>query len=74
VVFTGSAELRTDLGSNTILLDQLLGFIEQHRETVLDERQMAYVVGRIEMKRLGRSTETDEYHVNYVRSKISQRG
>ena len=73
VVFTGSAELRTDLGPNTILLDQLLGFIDQHRERVLDERQMTYVVGRIEMKRLGRSTETDEYHVNYIRSKISQR-
>jgi restriction system protein len=74
VVFTWNAEFRTDLGPNTILLDQLLGFIEQRREKILDERQMAYVVGRIEMKRLGRSTETDEYHVNYVRNKISQRG
>jgi len=73
VVFTGSAELKTDLGPNTILLDQLLGFIEQRREKFLDERQMAYVVGRIEMKRLSRSRETDEYHLNYVREKISQR-
>jgi hypothetical protein len=74
VVFTGNAELRTDLGPNTMLLDQLLGFIGQRREKILDERQMAYVVGRIEMKRLGRSSETDEYHVNYVRKKVSQRG
>ena len=73
VVFTGNAELRTDLGPNTIVLDQLLGFIEQRREKTLDERQIAYVVGRIEMKRLGRSSETDEYHVNYVRKKVSQR-
>jgi hypothetical protein len=72
VVFTGSAELKTDLGPNVILLDQLLGFIEQHREKVLDERQMAYVVGRIEMKRLGRSNETDEYHLNHIRSRISR--
>ena len=74
VVFTGSAELKTDVGANTILLDQLLGFVEQRREKVFDERQMAYVVGRIEMKRIERSQETDEYHINYVRSKIGRRG
>ena len=60
--------------SSGVHRERRIGFIEQHREKVLDERQMAYVVGRIEMKRLGRSTETDEYHVNYVRNKISQRG
>jgi hypothetical protein len=73
VVFTGSGELKTNLGPNVILLDQLLGFIEQRREMVLDERQMAYVVGRIEMKRLCRSNETDEYHLNHVRNRISRR-
>jgi hypothetical protein len=31
------------------------------------------VVGRIEMKRFVRSTETDEYHINNVRSKIANR-
>jgi hypothetical protein len=50
----------------------LLGFVQQPWETVLDERQMAYVVGRIEMKRLRRSLETDEYHLNYVRGRISR--
>ena len=73
VVFTGEAEFKTDLGPSVILLDQLLGFLEQRREKVFDERQMAYVVGRIEMKRLERSRETDEYHLNHVRSKISLR-
>jgi hypothetical protein len=73
VVFTSNAEFRTDLGLNTILLDQLIGFVEQRREKVLDERQMAYVVGRIEMKRFVRSTETDEYHINHVRAKIASR-
>jgi hypothetical protein len=73
VVFTGTAEFKTHLGPNTILLDQLRGFIEQRREKVLDERQMAYVVGRIEMKRHARSAETDEYHINNVRAKMSRR-
>jgi hypothetical protein len=39
---------------------------------VLDERQMAYVVGRIEMKRLRRSSETDEYHLHCVRRRLSR--
>jgi hypothetical protein len=73
VVFTGSAEFKTDLGPNVIFLNQLMGFIEQRREKVLDERQITYVVGRIEMKRLDRSRDTDEYHLNYVRRKISRR-
>jgi len=72
VVFTGGAEFKSDLGPNVILLDQLLGFVERPHDKVLDERQMAYVVGRIEMKRLERSRETDEYHLNHVRSKISR--
>lgn len=70
VVFAGGAEFKSDLGPNVILLDQLLGFVERHHDKVLDERQMAYVVGRIEMKRLERSRETDEYHLNHVQSKI----
>jgi hypothetical protein len=34
---------------------------------------MTYVVGRLEMKRLRRSLETDEYHLNYVRNKIEEK-
>ena len=71
VVFTGDAEIKTNVGPNVIQLNQLLDFIEERREPVLDERQMAYVVGRLEMKRLRRSLETDEYHLNYVRKKVA---
>jgi hypothetical protein len=71
VVFTGDAEIKTNVGPNVIQLNQLLDFIEHRREPVLDERQMAYVVGRLEMKRLRRSLETDEYHLNYVRKKVA---
>jgi len=38
----------------------------------LDERQMAYAVGRIEMKRIRRSIETDEYHMNFLRQKFAR--
>jgi hypothetical protein len=37
---------------------------------ILDERKIAYVVGRIEMKLLPRSTDTDEYHLNFVRRRM----
>jgi hypothetical protein len=73
VVFTGDAKFKTDLGQNVIHLDQLLDFVQQRRDEVLDERQMTYVVGRLEMKRLRRSLETDEYHLNFVRNKISEK-
>jgi hypothetical protein len=33
---------------------------------------MTYVVGRIEMKRLRRSLETDEYHLNLVRQRLAR--
>ena len=72
VVFTGGAEFKTELGPKVIHLNELLEFVQQPRETVLEERQMAYVVGRIEMKRGRRSLETDEYHLNYVRRRVSR--
>lgn len=74
VVFTGEAEFKSELGPQVIHLADLLEFVGHDRQKVLDERQMAYVVGRIEMKRLRRSLETDEYHLNYVRRKIGTAG
>ena len=73
VVFTGDADFKSELGPQVLQLNQVLDFVAQPREKALDERQMAYVVGRIEMKRLRRSLETDEYHLNYVRKKIGNR-
>ena len=46
--------------------------MQQQRGAVLDERQMAYVVSRIEMKRLRRSLETDEYHLNHLWQKFAR--
>ena len=74
VVFTGEAEFKSDLGPQVIHLADLLEFVGRDRQKVLDERQIAYVVGRIEMERLRRSLETDEYHLNYVRRKIGNAG
>ena len=73
VVFTGDAELKSDLGPTVLSLDELIGRLTAAGPPLFDERKMAYIVGRIEMKRLRRSLETDEYHLNYVRRRIASR-
>jgi restriction system protein len=70
VVFTGEAEFKSDLGPTVLKLPGLIPFLTAPRPTLFDERKMAYIVGRIEMKRLRRSLETDEYHLNSVRQKL----
>jgi hypothetical protein len=70
VVFTGDAEFKTDLGPNVVRLAGLIPFLTADRPSLYDERKMTYIVGRIEMKRERRSLETDEYHINHVRSRL----
>ena len=69
VVFTADAEFKSDLGPNVVRLANLIPFLTAQRSVVFDERKMAYVVGRIEMKRNRRSVETDEYHINHLRNR-----
>jgi hypothetical protein len=69
VVFTADAEFKSDLGPNVVRLANLIPFLTAERSAVFDERKMAYVVGRIEMKRNRRSVETDEYHINHLRNR-----
>ena len=64
VVFSGDATFKTDLGKNVILLKDLHPYLRAFRPAQFDERKVSYIVGRIEMRRLQRSVETDEYHVS----------
>ena len=73
VVFTGDARFKTDLGPNVLMLAGLIPFLTAERPVLFDERQMAQIVGWIEMKRNRRSVETDEYHINHVRRKIADK-
>jgi restriction system protein len=70
VVFTGDADLKTEMGDRVVQLNDLGAYFSRSRPTVLDERKMTYIVGRIEMARLPRSDESDEYHVNAIRNRI----
>ena len=71
VVFTGSAEFKTDLGPKVVKLPQLVVAISSDRPAIFNERKMTYIVGRIEMMRLPPSTETDEVHRDFVRRRIA---
>ena len=73
VVFAGDAEFKSDLGPTVLSLDGLVSYMSADRAVLFDERKMAYMVGRIEMKRMRRSLETDEYHLNSVRHRIEAR-
>jgi hypothetical protein len=73
VVFTGTAEFKTEVGPSVLMLHQLLPELSSERPVVFDEKKMTYIVGRIEMKRLRRSIETDEYHRQSVRRRVQER-
>ena len=72
VVFSGDAEFKTDCGPSVLKLCQLTDYLSTGRPTLFDERKMAYIVGRIEMKRLRRSVETDEHHLNSLRRRLGK--
>lgn len=74
VVFTGNAEFKTDLGPVVMKLPKLIAHLAVDRPVLFDERQMTYIVGRIEMKRMRRSLETDEYHINRIRQRAKAFG
>jgi len=71
VVFTADAEFKTDLGPSVVKLTGLIPFLTANRPVVFDERKMAYIIGRIEMKRERRSLETDEYRLNHLRDRLA---
>ena len=73
VVFTGSAEFKTVRVPGVLKLVELMTYLAQERPVIFDERKMAYIVGRIEMQRLRRSIETDEYHLNSIQQRILSR-
>jgi hypothetical protein len=70
VVFTGEAVFKSDLGPTVLKLPELIACLSAERPILFDEQAMACLAGRIEMARMRRSLETDEYHLNYVRRHI----
>ena len=72
VVFSGNSEFRTELGKSVIELSDLKNLVEEKEENIISEKMMTYIVGKIEMCRMPRSLETDEYHMNFLESKFKE--
>lgn len=66
IVFSGKAQLGAAFGPNALLLADLQRYFNAPRCAILDEATMRYVIGTIEVSRLPRSAETDEYHVQSI--------
>lgn len=73
VVFSGDAELKGDFGPTVFRLPQFVNYLNEYRPVIFDERKMAYIVGRLEMKRKRRSLEMEEYHLSSVRRRVEAR-
>lgn len=71
VVFTSDAEFKTDLGPTVLRLSQLADCLTRERPILFDEATLTRLVGMIEMHRLRKSLETDEYHINHLRKRFA---
>ena len=49
VVFSGDSEFKTEVGINVINLNSLSKHINEDTDSVINEKMMTYIVGRIEM-------------------------
>jgi restriction system protein len=72
VVFTGDAEFKTDLGKQVLHLPQLIAFLTINRPVLFNEEKLAQIVRMIEINRLRRSIETDEYHINHLMKRLGK--
>jgi hypothetical protein len=71
VVFTSDAEFKTDLGPTVLRLSKLAGYLTGERPILFDEATLTRLVGMIEMHRLRKSLDTDEYHINHLRKRFT---
>ncbi|MCE9645279.1 MAG: NERD domain-containing protein [Chloroflexi bacterium] len=70
VVFTGSAEFKTEIPKNVFYLDQLANHINTFQEDVITTNRMQFCVGRIECTRYQISRKTDVEHQEFLNRKF----
>lgn len=63
VVFSGTAEFKTDLPLGVVRLDQLVAFVRERGEAVMSRNRLQFCVGRLETSRLAISRKTDVEHI-----------
>lgn len=69
VVFTGSAEFRTDVPTGVFSMASFISYIEGHTREVLPLNHVHFCIGRLEAARLAVTRTTDIDHVRELRSR-----
>lgn len=64
VVFTGSAEFKTEIPPGVYRLREMVGHIRAQTDIVMSENRLQFCVGRLETARLAISKMTDVEHVD----------
>ncbi len=69
VVFTGSAEFKTDMPSGVYTLSGLIDHLKSSTEEVMSLNRVQFCVGRLETARLAITGQTDLEHVKSLQRK-----
>lgn len=69
VVFTGSAEFKTDMPSGVYTLEGLIDHLKSSTEEVMSLNRVQFCVGRLETARLAITGQTDLEHVKSLQRK-----
>jgi hypothetical protein len=69
VVFTGSAEFKTDMPSGVYTLSGLIDHLKSSTEEVMSLNRVQFCVGRLETSRLAITGQTDLEHVKSLKRK-----
>ena len=64
VVFTGSAEFRTEIPQGVYRIREMIRYIRAQTDIVMSENRLQFCVGRLETARLAISKRTDVEHVD----------
>lgn len=67
VVFTGTAEFKTEIPPGVVRLSELVDHIRAHTTEVMSQNRMQFCVGRLETTRLAITNETDVEHVQNLK-------
>lgn len=74
VIFGEYSRFETQISEDVIKLDQLKDFIRSKEPNILTEQQLAHLIGKTELARLPQCQETDDKHIEYVKTKSAAAG
>jgi len=69
IVFTGSAEFKTEVPPGVFSLDEFINYLKKQTDEMMSFDRMQFCVGRLETARLAISRQTDIEHIQSVQLK-----